>query len=85
MADRRDSPKGAALWLSSGSSREEVHVEVYVHALTLLLLTLLPHRALRADVPVERHRPDAELAAQLGHRRVAVRHRGLGQPHLGLR
>ena len=30
-------------------------------------------------------RPDAELAAQLGHRRVAVRHRGLGQPHLGLR
>ena len=37
--------------------------------------------ALRADVSVERHRPDAELPAQRGHRRVAVRHRGLGQPH----
>lgn len=35
--------------------------------------------------PVERHRPDAEFAVQLGHRRVAVRHRGLGQPHLGFR
>ena len=42
------------------------------------LPALLPQLALRADVPVERHRPDAELAAQLGHRRVAVRHRGLG-------
>ena len=36
-------------------------------------------------VPVERHRPDAEFAAQCGHRRVAVRHRGLGQPLLGFR
>ena len=26
-----------------------------------------------------------EFAAQLGHRRVAVRHRGQGQPHLGFR
>ena len=30
---------------------------------------------------VERHRPDTEFAAQLGHRRVAVLQRGLGQPH----
>ena len=35
---------------------------------------LLSQLALRADV-----------AAQLGHRRVAVRHRRLGQPHLGFR
>ena len=34
------------------------------------LLALLPQLALRADVPVERYRPDAELAAQRGHRRV---------------
>ena len=38
------------------------------------LLVVLPQLALRADVPVERHRPDAELPAQRGHRRVAVRH-----------
>ena len=49
------------------------------------LPALLPQLAPRADVPVERHRPDAEFAAQLGYRRVAVRHRGLGQPHLGFR
>ena len=49
------------------------------------LLALLAQLALRADVPVERHRPDAELPAQRGHRRVAVRHRGLGQPHLSFR
>ena len=40
----------------------------------------------KVSVPlVERHRPDAELPAQRGHRRVAVRHRGLGQPHLSFR
>ena len=48
-------------------------------------MALLAQLALRADVPVERHWPDAEFAAQCGHRRVAVRHHGLGQPHLGFR
>ena len=41
------------------------------------LLALLTQLVLRSDVPVERHRPDAEFAAQFGHRRVAVGHRGL--------
>ena len=46
------------------------------------LLALLPQLALRADVPVERYRPDAELAAQRGHRRVVCAIAALGQPHL---
>ena len=37
--------------------------------------------ALRPDVPVERHGVDPEFTAKRGHRRVAVHHRGLGQPH----
>ena len=49
------------------------------------LLALFTQLALRSDVPVERHRPDAEFSAQFGHRRVAVGHRGLSQPHLGFR
>ena len=49
------------------------------------LLALLTQLVLRSDVPVERHRPDAEFAAEFGHRRVAVGHRGLGRPHLGFR
>ena len=35
---------------------------------------LLTQLALRSDVRVERHRPDAEFAAQFGHQRVAVDH-----------
>ena len=34
---------------------------------------------------VERHGIDPEFAAERGHGGVAVRHRGLGQPHLGFR
>ena len=49
------------------------------------LLALLAQLALRPDVPVERHGGDPEFAAECGHGRVAVRHRGLGQPHLGFR
>ena len=49
------------------------------------LLALLTQLALGSDVPVERHRPDAEFSAQFEHRRVAVGHRGLSQPHLGFR
>ena len=41
--------------------------------------------ALRPDVPVERHGIDPEFTAERGHRRVAVRYRDLGQPHLGFR
>ena len=41
--------------------------------------------ALGTDVSVERHRADPEFPAQRGHGRVAVGHRSLGQPHLGLR
>ena len=39
----------------------------------------------RDHVKRHRHRPDAEFAAQFGHQRVAVGHRGLSQPHLGFR
>ena len=49
------------------------------------LLALLAQLALRPDVPVERHGPDPEFAAECGHGRVTVRHRSLGQPHLGFR
>ena len=49
------------------------------------LLALLAQLALRPDVPVERHGGDPEFATELGHGGVAVRHRGLGQPHLGFR
>ena len=42
------------------------------------LLALLAQLALRPDVPVERHGGDPEVAAECGHRGVAVRHRGLG-------
>ncbi len=48
-------------------------------------MPLLTQLALRSDVPVERHRADPEFAAQFGHRRVAVGHRDLSQPHLGFR
>ena len=41
--------------------------------------------ALRPDVPVERHGGDPEFTAERGHGGVAVRHRGLGQPHLSFR
>ena len=40
---------------------------------------------LRPDVPVERHGGDPEFAAERGHGGVTVRHRSLGQPHLGFR
>ena len=43
------------------------------------LLALLAQLALRPDVPVERHGGDPEVAAECGHRGVAVRHRGLGR------
>ena len=46
---------------------------------------LLAQLALRSDVPVERHGFDTELPAKRGHGGVAVRHRGLGQPHLRFR
>ena len=46
---------------------------------------MLAQLALRSDVPVERHGGDPEFAAERGHGGVAVRHRGLGQPHLGFR
>ena len=49
------------------------------------LLALLAQLALWPDVPVERHGGDPEFTAERGHRGVAVRHRGLGQPHLGFR
>ena len=49
------------------------------------LLALLAQLALRPDVPVERHGPDPKFAAECGHGRVTVRHRSLGQPHLGFR
>ena len=49
------------------------------------LLALFTQLALRSEVPVERHRPDAEFAAQFGHRRVAVGHRGLGQTSSAVR
>ena len=49
------------------------------------LLALLAQLVLRPDVPVERYGFDPEFAAECGHGGVAVRHRGLGQPHLGLR
>ena len=46
---------------------------------------MLAQLALRPNVPVERHGFDPEFTAERGHRRVTVRHRGLGQPHLGFR
>ena len=46
---------------------------------------MLAQLALRSDVPVERHGGDPEFAAERGHGGVAVRHRGLGQSHLGFR
>ena len=49
------------------------------------LLALLAQLALRPDVPVERHGSDPEFAAECGHGGITVRHRGLGQPHLGFR
>ena len=49
------------------------------------LLAVLAQLALRPDVPVERHGADPEFTAERGHGGVAVRHRGLGQPHLSFR
>ena len=49
------------------------------------LLALLAQLALQPDVPVERHGVNPEFAAECGHGRVTVRHRGLGQPRLGFR
>ena len=49
------------------------------------LLALLAQLALRPDVPVARHGGDPEFTAECGHGGVAVRHRGLSQPHLGFR
>ena len=46
---------------------------------------MLAQLALWPDVPVERHGIDPEFTAERGHGRVAVRHRGLGQPHLRFR
>ena len=46
---------------------------------------MLAQLALRPDVPVERHGGDPEFAAERGHGGVTVRHRSLGQPHLGFR
>ena len=46
---------------------------------------MLAQLALWPDVPVERHGIDPEFTAELGHGGVAVRHRGLGQPHLRFR
>ena len=48
-------------------------------------LALRAQLALRPDVPVERHGIDPEFTAERGHGGVAVRHRGLGQPHLRFR
>ena len=46
---------------------------------------MLAQLTLGPDVLVEHHGFDPELSAEFGHGGVALRHCGLGQPHLGFR